>query len=73
MPKSDHELSYFKQLAYNDTLLMENGIDFWKYPSESINDSPIDVMFSPKAKQQFLPQLLSMNLQSKVMIENVQQ
>lgn len=71
IPRDESHLEFLRQIASNDTFMMDHGIDFWKYPLNQLNAS-IDVMLSPEAKVDLLPLLLSMDMDSRVMIDNVQ-
>ncbi|XP_074598066.1 carboxypeptidase B-like [Brevipalpus obovatus] len=72
IPYQQDHIQYLQQLAANESFFGENHVNFWKFPTTSLNHS-VDVMFSPKAKEELLPGMRQMNFDIRRMINNVQE
>ncbi len=70
IPETRNQLQFLRNWAQNLSFSQLSAIDFWRYPS-NLNEN-VDIMVSPNLKSQIIQLMKSQNLNTFIMIENVQ-
>jgi hypothetical protein len=70
IPETRSQLEFLRNWAQNLSFSQLSAIDFWRYPS-NLNQN-VDIMVSPNLKSQIIRLMKSENLNTFIMIENVQ-